>query len=62
MTGCIKATGVFNIASNDLAEDLSTEKILGTYKSQQFVKKGFRFLKSPDFLNSAIYLKKPERT
>ncbi|MFT5674280.1 MAG: transposase [Paraglaciecola sp.] len=57
-----KATGVFNIASNNLAKDLSTEKILSTYKSQQFVIKGFRFLKSPDFLNSAIYLKKPERT
>ncbi|MBF4243417.1 IS1634 family transposase, partial [Vibrio anguillarum] len=25
------------------------------------VEKGFRFLKSPDFLTSSLYLKKPER-
>lgn len=37
------------------------EKILSTYKSQQSVEKGFRFLKSSDFLTSAIYLNKPER-
>jgi transposase len=37
-------------------------EMLSTYKSQQAVEKGFRFLKSPDFLTSAIYQKKPERT
>ena len=37
------------------------EKALTLYKSQQAVEKGFRFLKSPDFLTSSIYLKKPER-
>lgn len=57
----LKQLGLFIIASNDLADDLSMEKILSTYKSQQSVEKGFRFLKSPDFLTSAIYLKKPER-
>jgi transposase len=36
-------------------------EMLSTYKSQQAVEKGFRFLKSPDFLTSAFYLKKPER-
>ena len=35
--------------------------MLSTYKSQQAVEKGFRLLKSPDFLTSAFYLKKPER-
>jgi transposase len=30
-------------------------------KNQQAVEKGFRSLKSPDFLTSAFYLKKPER-
>ena len=35
--------------------------LLSSYKAQQNVEKGFRFLKSPDFLTSAIYLKKPER-
>lgn len=57
----LKQLGLFIIASNDLTDDLSMEKILSTYKSQQSVEKGFRFLKSPDFLTSAIYLKKPER-
>jgi transposase len=36
-------------------------EMLSTYKSQQAVEKGFRFLKSPDFLTSAFYVKKPER-
>ncbi len=35
--------------------------MLSLYKSQQSVEKGFRFLKSPDFLTSSLYLKKPER-
>ena len=35
--------------------------LLSSYKAQQNVEKGFRFLKSPDFLTSAIYLKNPER-
>ena len=35
--------------------------LLSSYKAQQNVEKGFRFLKRPDFLTSAIYLKKPER-
>ena len=30
-------------------------------KSQQAVERGFRFLKSPDFLTSSLFLKKPER-
>jgi transposase len=35
--------------------------ILDEYKSQQAVERGFRFLKSPDFLTSSLFLKKPER-
>jgi len=57
----LKQLGLFIIASNDLSESLTMEKALSTYKSQQSVEKGFRFLKSPDFLTSSIYLKKPER-
>ncbi|WP_223946184.1 hypothetical protein, partial [Aeromonas caviae] len=30
-------------------------------KAQQNVERGFRFLKSPEFLTSSLYLKKPER-
>lgn len=53
--------GLFIIATNDCCSDLSMNELLSIYKSQQSVEKGFRFLKSPDFLTSAIFLKKPER-
>ena len=53
--------GLFIIATNDCTEDLSMQFILDEYKSQQAVERGFRFLKSPDFLTSSLFLKKPER-
>ena len=37
------------------------QAMLDHYKSQQAVERGFRFLKSPDFLVSSLFLKKPER-
>ncbi len=56
-----KQIGLFILASNDIKGSLSMADMLSTYKSQQAVEKSFRFLKSPDFLTSAFYLKKPER-
>jgi len=53
--------GLFMLATNDCSDALTMTKILELYKSQQRVEKGFRFLKSPDFLTSSLYLKKPER-
>jgi transposase len=53
--------GLFIIATNDCSEDLSMQFVLDEYKSQQAVERGFRFLKSPDFLTSSFFLKKPER-
>jgi transposase len=54
--------GFFILATNDLdAETFSAAEILKTYKAQQSVERGFRFLKSPDFLVSSFFLKKPER-
>ena len=53
--------GLFILASNDCSEALTMNKMLSIYKSQQSVEKGFRFLKSPDFLTSSLFLKKPER-
>ncbi|MBL4764032.1 MAG: IS1634 family transposase [Colwellia sp.] len=53
--------GMFMLATNDLSDRLTVEKMLSLYKSQQSVEKGFRFLKIPDFLTSSLYLKKPER-
>jgi len=57
----LQQLGLFIIATNDVSEHLDMANLLSRYKAQQNVEKGFRFLKSPDFLTSAIYLKKPER-
>ena len=57
----LQEKGMFMLATNDVSEKLTMEKMLSLYKSQQSVEKGFRFLKSPDFLTSSLYLKKPER-
>lgn len=56
-----RCKGYFVIATNDMALDFSMRNALDTYKSQQSVERGFRFLKSPDFLVSSFFLKKPER-
>ena len=73
VTGCCSVTvqtrrdaeaslGCFVLATNDTDTGrLDTAELLRTYKSQQQVERGFRFLKSPDFLVSSLYLKKPER-
>ena len=53
--------GIFILATNDLTEYLDMQNMLDHYKSQQKVEGGFRFLKSPDFLVSSLFLKKPER-
>ena len=57
----LQQLGLFIIATNDVSDNLDMASLLSSYKAQQNVEKGFRFLKSPDFLTSAIYLKKPER-
>jgi transposase len=36
-------------------------ELLEAYQGQQHVERGFRFLKSPEFLAASLYLKKPER-
>lgn len=53
--------GLFIIATNDCQTELSKQELLNLYKSQQKVERGFRFLKSPEFMTSSLYLKKPER-
>ena len=54
-------TGLFILGTNDCSETLSMQFLLDEYKSQQAVERGFRFLKSPDFLTASLFLKKPER-
>ena len=57
-----KKKGFFVLATNDMDEEgFPAQEVLNTYKFQQGVERGFRFLKSPDFLVSSFYLKKPER-
>lgn len=54
--------GMFILATNDVdSEDLNMVSLLTHYKSQQKVERGFRFLKSPEFLTSSLFLKKAER-
>jgi transposase len=54
--------GMFILATNDTdSADLTMASLLEHYKSQQKVERGFRFLKSPEFLTSSIFLKKPQR-
>ena len=51
--------GLFILATND--KSMSPEDMLDTYKQQQGVERGFRFLKDKTFLVSEVYLKKPSR-
>lgn len=51
-------SGLFILATTT---KLKPEEVLQEYKAQQRVERGFRFLKSPEFLCDAFYLKKPER-
>lgn len=52
----------FILATNELDEErLSPLALFDGYQGQQRVERGFRFLKSPEFLASSLYLKKPER-
>ncbi|MGD9595732.1 MAG: IS1634 family transposase [Wolinella sp.] len=52
-------SGYFILATNNLT--LTPEELLQEYKSQQRVERGFRFLKSPEFLSDALFLKKAQR-
>jgi transposase len=73
LTGCVascldtraqmvRMQGMFVLATNELdAQQLSAPEVLTSYKGQAHVEKGFRFLKHPEFLASALFLKKPER-
>jgi transposase len=54
--------GCFILATNELDHtQLPPLEILEGDKGQVHVERGFRFLKDPQFLASALYLKKPER-
>lgn len=52
----------FILATNEVDQDaLSDQAVLETYKEQQKVERGFRFLKDPLFMASTLFLKSPKR-
>jgi len=52
----------FILATNELDDThLPPQELLEGYKGQVHAGRGFRFLKAPQFLASALYLKKSER-
>ena len=52
----------FMLATHELDNtQLPPQELLAGYKGQALAERGFRFLKDPRFLASALYLKKPER-
>ncbi len=54
--------GRFILATNQLdIEEMSDEVMLSTYKEQEKVERGFRFLKDPWFMVDEVYLKLPRR-
>ena len=53
----------FILATHELdARTLPAQALLEGYKGQHHAERGFRFLKEPRFLASALYLKNPERS
>lgn len=61
-TQMVRMQGMFVLATNELdAQRLPAPEVLTGYKGQAHAEKGFRFLKHPEFLASALFLKKPER-
>jgi transposase len=53
---------LFILATNELDQALLTPlQCFEVYQGQQQAERGFRFLKSPEFLAASLYLKKPER-
>jgi transposase len=52
----------FILATNQLdCAALSCDDLIATYKDQQKVERGFRFLKDPMFMASQLFLKSPKR-
>lgn len=47
--------------TNDTSRAWTMQELLDTYKSQQKVERGFRFLKDPQFFTDSIFIKTPSR-
>lgn len=53
--------GRFILGTNETQTSLTAEMMLSTYKEEQDVERGFRFIKEPSFQLNKVFLKKPER-
>jgi transposase len=53
--------GRFILGTNETQASLTAAKMLSTYKEEQDVERGFRFMKEPCFQLNKVFLKKPER-
>jgi len=54
--------GLFILATNGPVDDTAAERaLLRSYKKQQSVERGFRFIKDPNIVASSFFVKKPER-
>jgi len=51
----------FVLATNTPELEIADEEIVACYKQQQWVERGYRFLKDPLFFANGFYLKKPSR-
>ena len=50
------------MATNGPVDDTAAERaLLQSYKKQQSVERGFRFIKDPNIVASSFFVKKPER-
>ena len=53
---------LFILATNQVVDDMQAEaELLQTYKEQQSVERGFRFIKDPNIVASSFFVQKPER-
>ncbi|KAG0323184.1 hypothetical protein BGZ97_012342 [Linnemannia gamsii] len=58
----LQTKGRFILATNDHDKQAyHDERLLADYKAQQTVENGFRFLKNPNFMADALFLKSPKR-
>lgn len=61
ITQTIAKEGHYIIATNADSTALSNSEVVAAYKEQHQVERGFRFLKSPLFFVSSLFVKKPQR-
>lgn len=53
--------GTFILSTNDTSDEMTMQKLLGTYKAQDKVESGFKLLKSNKLFADSIYLHRPDR-